>query len=129
MACGREGGTRAIEALTKLGPDWPHLPQTRRTLLHVGHIFRFYRDSVLPTNPHLTLFTIGFKSALIAYLYSFLLSQQPLRPKSPFACPRPIQLTDPIDWLTLAQAGLDGRPSPTFNSQMSDAERFIHFGR
>jgi len=132
VACGRDGPLAATQALRHLGSDWLTTPLTRRTLLHIGHILRTCRQAVGWRYPHLALFTIVFKAALLAYVWSNLMAShtEPKPRRSPGACPRPISLTEGHDWSRLGRIGLDGRPSPTVMEAeaMSDVERWIHFG-
>jgi len=78
----------------------------------------------------LSVFTITFKAALVAYQWSFMISSQPIKNRSSAALTCPIVLSDPIDWTALGTAGIDGKPIPDESKadQMSIPERFVYFG-
>ena len=123
---GRQGAAKAFEIVTKLGPDWPNLYATRRSLLHAAHVLKHCQGIVKPQQITIWDFAIVFKAAVVCFCYSIACSRMTSFSSIPPVSPPYVLATD-VPWDALG--GWAESPSDlTAMDPLQSTVRFLNNG-
>jgi hypothetical protein len=121
LAAGRGGAEPAASALEDIS-SWSQTSSARRSILHAAQIFRILSDRKVSDIIHPHSVVALFQAALVLGLYIFTL---------PFdnTSGHYIELTDPLDWVSMGRLGLAERAHSSTTGGKSDvAKQFIANG-